>query len=292
MVKTRRLADHARNDLINEIQQQLRMLSDDASDPGDSRIYRLGFNRCSMSICASIHSGSLRSSRVHSGSVPSTLDVRLGWRGRATRRVDLLLALDRSGGTLLSSRDMLSCTLLLHVIIASNTVTYYFVFEQGFSLAQAHERRRQYRHAAAVCQRRPRAAPPAVRRSCWATAAGPVCCAIGRTSLSGGRQQRHRHPARTDQTIPPLLLADEPDRQSRFGHQPRHIMDLFSQLNRERGITVVLVTHETGYLSLSLSLSLSHAVNRVVRVQDGRIVGTATSELARHFAKPCGYQWR
>lgn len=79
--------------------------------------------------------------------------------------------------------------------------------------------------------------------------------------LSGGQQQRIAI-LRALINNPPLLLADEPtgNLDSATSHA---IMDLFSQLNRERGITVVLVTHEQ---------DIAAYARRVVRVQDGRIV--------------------
>lgn len=79
--------------------------------------------------------------------------------------------------------------------------------------------------------------------------------------LSGGQQQRIAI-LRALVNHPPLLLADEPtgNLDSATSHA---IMDLFRQLNRERGITVVLVTHEQ---------DIAAYARRVVRMQDGRIV--------------------
>ena len=98
----------------------------------------------------------------------------------------------------------------------------------------------------------------------------------GRTpnQLSGGQQQRVAI-ARALATDPPLLLADEPtgnlDTQT-----SDDIMSSFGQLNRERGITIVLVTHEPDIAAVS---------RRLVRLKDGRVLydGPAAEGL-RQFA--------
>jgi putative ABC transport system ATP-binding protein len=81
------------------------------------------------------------------------------------------------------------------------------------------------------------------------------------TELSGGQQQRVAI-ARALVGEPALLLADEPtgNLDSRTGEE---LMELFSRLNRERGITVLQVTHDERMAAYS---------RRVVRLQDGQIV--------------------
>ncbi|HEX7664788.1 MAG TPA: ATP-binding cassette domain-containing protein, partial [Polyangiaceae bacterium] len=79
--------------------------------------------------------------------------------------------------------------------------------------------------------------------------------------LSGGQQQRVAI-ARALVTDPPLLLADEPtgnlDSRTSF-----EVLALLQKLNRESGITIVLVTHEP---------DIAACASRVINVRDGRIV--------------------
>ncbi len=79
--------------------------------------------------------------------------------------------------------------------------------------------------------------------------------------LSGGQQQRVAI-SRALVNNPQLILADEPtgnlDTQT-----SREIMAVFQQLNRDEGITIVLVTHEHDIAAFT---------QRLVRLQDGRVV--------------------
>ncbi len=78
--------------------------------------------------------------------------------------------------------------------------------------------------------------------------------------LSGGEQQRVAI-AGALMNDPDLLLADEPTGavDSRTSEM---IQDLFRRLNRERGVTVIIVTHD---------ISLANKVDRVVMIADGKI---------------------
>jgi len=78
--------------------------------------------------------------------------------------------------------------------------------------------------------------------------------------LSGGQQQRVAI-ARALINEPSILLADEPtgNLDTRTSVE---VMDIFQRLNIERGITVVLITHE---------MDIAEHGTRLVRFRDGRI---------------------
>ena len=80
--------------------------------------------------------------------------------------------------------------------------------------------------------------------------------------LSGGQQQRVAI-ARAIITDPVVLLADEPTG-NLDSKTSREIMDLLTILNRERGITVVMVTHEP---------DMAAYARRIIRFVDGKITG-------------------
>jgi putative ABC transport system ATP-binding protein len=98
------------------------------------------------------------------------------------------------------------------------------------------------------------------------------------SQLSGGQQQRVAI-ARALVNDPELLLADEPtgNLDSRTSVE---VMELLQRLNHERGITIVLITHEH---------DIAEYAQRVVSVRDGRVVSDvavqgrrdAREELAR-----------
>jgi putative ABC transport system ATP-binding protein len=79
--------------------------------------------------------------------------------------------------------------------------------------------------------------------------------------LSGGEQQRVAI-ARALVTEPAVLLADEPTG-ALDTRTSREIMTIFQRLNREDGLTIVLVTHEA---------DIAAYATRVITFRDGRVV--------------------
>ncbi len=79
--------------------------------------------------------------------------------------------------------------------------------------------------------------------------------------LSGGQQQRVAI-ARSLVNDPAILMADEPtgNLNSKAG---KEIMDLILNLNRERGTTIIVVTHDP---------KIAEQTQRVIRLMDGLVV--------------------
>jgi putative ABC transport system ATP-binding protein len=80
------------------------------------------------------------------------------------------------------------------------------------------------------------------------------------SQLSGGQQQRVAI-ARAIVTRPDVVLADEPtgNLDTARGHE---IMELLTQLNRDEGITIVMVTHER---------EMAQYAHRLIHFLDGRV---------------------
>ncbi len=80
------------------------------------------------------------------------------------------------------------------------------------------------------------------------------------TQLSGGMKQRVAI-ARALAGDPKLILADEPTGalDSKMGHE---ILTFFKQLNKDLGITIVMITHE---------FDIAKYANRLIHIRDGHI---------------------
>ena len=93
------------------------------------------------------------------------------------------------------------------------------------------------------------------------------------SELSGGQKQRVAI-ARAMANDPAIILADEPTGalDSKTG---RMVMDLFHQLNREQGKTIVLITHNQ---------ELALETDRFVTMRDGRLYVGDTGEEVRYGA--------
>lgn len=80
------------------------------------------------------------------------------------------------------------------------------------------------------------------------------------SALSGGEQQRVSI-ARAIVHGPKIIFADEPT--ANLDHTSSlNVMEIFKKLNKEKGITIVMVTHEDEYTKI---------VDRIIKLDDGKI---------------------
>jgi putative ABC transport system ATP-binding protein len=88
------------------------------------------------------------------------------------------------------------------------------------------------------------------------------------SQLSGGERQRVAI-ARAFANDPSILLADEPTG-NLDSHNGRHVFDLMVEMNRKRGATLVLVTHDH---------ELASSADRRISLKDGMVVGDSQPSL-------------
>lgn len=87
------------------------------------------------------------------------------------------------------------------------------------------------------------------------------------SQLSVGERQRVAL-ARAMANDPALLLADEPTG-NLDSDNATHVLDLLTAMQRDRGLTMVIVTH---------SMEVAERADRIVRMKDGRVVGDTARE--------------
>ena len=93
--------------------------------------------------------------------------------------------------------------------------------------------------------------------------------------MSGGQKQRVAI-ARALITNPKIILADEPTG-ALDSKTSEEVMQLLGQLNREEGVTIIVVTHESG---------VANCTNKIVHIKDG-IIGRIEDNTA-HQASAFG----
>jgi putative ABC transport system ATP-binding protein len=89
------------------------------------------------------------------------------------------------------------------------------------------------------------------------------------SQLSGGEQQRVAI-ARAFVTDPKILFADEPTG-NLDEDNAHHVTDLLFTMNKEKGTTLVLVTH---------NIELAHRTQRVLKMRGGRLVDEIITPLS------------
>ena len=93
--------------------------------------------------------------------------------------------------------------------------------------------------------------------------------------LSGGQKQRVAI-ARALITSPRIILADEPTG-ALDSKTSLEVMELLGRLNRENGVTIIVVTHESG---------VANSTDKIIHIKDG-IIGSVNINTG-HDASPFG----
>lgn len=93
--------------------------------------------------------------------------------------------------------------------------------------------------------------------------------------LSGGQKQRVAI-ARALITSPHIILADEPTG-ALDSRTSLEVMELLGGLNRDSGVTIIVVTHESG---------VANSTNKIIHIKDGLIGSITVNE--RHDLSPFG----